>query len=101
MRPSKRATDELRPVSLVPGAAKRVLNEWTQTTLAAHRGRTPPNEATVDVAPASTRSGQSSDRSGPSKGRPAQSGAANRAGAANSPRSVNYRKLSDEQILDM
>jgi len=90
-----------RAQQLVPGAAKRVLNEWTQTTLAAHRSRTPPNEATVDVAPASTRSGQSSDRSSQSKGRPAQASAANRASAANSPRSVNYRKLSDEQILDM
>src|SRR5260370_23107080 len=29
-----------RAQQLVPGAAKRVLNEWTQTTLAAHRGRT-------------------------------------------------------------
>src|SRR5229473_2940871 len=28
-----------RVQQLVPGAAKRVLNEWTQTTLAAHRGR--------------------------------------------------------------
>src|SRR5229473_6973899 len=28
-----------RAQQLVPGAAKRVLNEWTQTTLAAHRGR--------------------------------------------------------------
>src|SRR5579864_5581542 len=90
-----------RAQQLVPGAAKRVLNEWTQTTLAAHRGRTQPNETTVDVAPASTRSGQSSDWSDQSKGRPAQSGAANRAGATNSPRGINYRKLSDEQILDM
>lgn len=89
-----------RAQQLVPGAAKRVLNEWTQTTLAAHRGRTLPNEATVDLAPAS-RSGQSSDWSAQSKTRPAQSAAANRASATNSPRSVNYRTLSDEQILDL
>ena len=90
-----------RAQQLVPGAAKRVLNEWTQTTLAAHRGRTLPDEATADIAPASTGSGQSLDWSGRSKVRPPQSAAANRAGAANSPRSVNYRKLSDEQILDL
>src|SRR6266403_3675605 len=29
-----------RARQLVPGAAKRVLNDWTQATLAAHRGRT-------------------------------------------------------------
>jgi hypothetical protein len=77
-----------RAQQLVPGAAKRVLNEWTQTTLAAHRGRTQRNDVAVDLAP--TRSGQSLDWPGRSKDRPLPS-----------PRPVNYRKLSDEQILDL
>src|ERR1700686_4380857 len=45
-----------RAQQLVPGAAKRVLNEWTQTTLAAHRGRTQRTDAAsarADVAQAS------------------------------------------------
>jgi hypothetical protein len=44
-----------RAHQLVPGAAKRVLNEWTQTTLAAHRGRTQraDSASATDVAPAS------------------------------------------------
>src|SRR6266852_2433861 len=90
-----------RAQQLVPGAAKRVLNEWTQTTLAAHRGRTQRNDAAADVAPAATRSGQSLDWPGRSKDPPLQSAGAGRAGATNSPGRVNYRKLSDEQILDM
>src|SRR5712691_1107433 len=61
-----------RAQQLVPGAAKRVLNEWTQTTLAAHRGRTQRNDAAADVAPAATRSGQSLDWPGRSKDRPLQ-----------------------------
>src|SRR5712671_6755525 len=51
-----------RAQQLVPGAAKRVLNEWTQTTLAAHRGRTERADAAsartdVPLAYASARSG--------------------------------------------
>jgi hypothetical protein len=76
-----------RAQQLVPGATKRVLNEWTQTTLAAHRERTQRNDV-VDLAP--TSSGQSLDWSGRSKDRPLPS-----------PRPINYRKLSDEQILEM
>jgi hypothetical protein len=76
-----------RAQQLVPGATKRVLNEWTQTTLAAHRGRTQRNDV-VDLAP--TSSGQSLDWSGRTKDRPLPS-----------PRPINYRKLSDEQILEM
>ena len=91
-----------RAQQLVPGAAKRVLNEWTQTTLAAHRSRTQRNDmasARADVAMASvparpagsektqTRRQDASRNPGP-------------AGATGSQR-VNYRKLSDEQILDM
>src|SRR5260370_12143928 len=43
-----------RAQQLVPGAAKRVLNDWTQTTLAAHRGSTQRADAAslrTEVAP--------------------------------------------------
>jgi len=88
-----------RAQQLVPGAAKRVLNDWTQTTLAAHRSRTQRNDATADLAPAS--SGQSSDWSGGPKEPARESPAASRASATNSSRRVDYRKLSDEQILNL
>jgi hypothetical protein len=91
-----------RAQQLVPGAAKRVLNEWTQTTLAAHRGRTQRADAAsarADVAQASVPahpagSEKTQGRRQDASGSPAQ------AGATRSP-SINYRKLSDEQILDM
>jgi hypothetical protein len=91
-----------RAQQLVPTAAKRVLNEWTQTTLAAHRGHTQRADAassSADLAPASVsnRAASSSQRTG------TESSASRRQepSATKSPRSVNYRKLSDEQILEM
>jgi hypothetical protein len=90
-----------RAQQLVPGAAKRVLNEWTQTTLAAHRGRTQRTDSAsaTDVPPASVLA-----RPAGSEQRPARRQDAPRSsGQAGVTRShpVNYRKLSDEQILDM
>ena len=91
-----------RAQQLVPGAAKRVLSEWTQTTLAAHRGRTQrsdPASATVDVAlasapphPAGNGKIHAGEQSAPPSSR--------RASAAKS-QVINYRKLSDQQILDL
>jgi hypothetical protein len=88
-----------RAQHLVPGAAKRVLNEWTQTTLAAHRSRTqrtasaavrndltPAENGATIPRPQAAKSTQPSARNDNGRGRPS---------------SVNYRKLSDEQILDM
>src|SRR5579864_2360238 len=90
-----------RAQQLVPGAAKRVLNEWTQTTLAAHRGRTQrPDPAPVaDVALASVpaRPAGSEQRPARSQDAPRTSGQA----SATKSQPINYRKLSDEQILDM
>src|SRR6267378_3583124 len=89
-----------RAQQLVPGAAKRVLNEWTQTTLAAHRGRTQRADAApaTDVAPASlpARPVGNEQHSAPRQNASRDSGQ----GAAARSRQVNYRKLSDEQILD-
>ena len=83
-----------RAQQLVPGAAKRVLSEWTQTTLAAHRTRTQRSESNasrIEVAPASLPPLAA-------QGRPETRRL--EASATNS-RRVDYHKLSDEQILSM
>src|SRR5258707_3807946 len=91
-----------RAQQLVPGAAKRVLNEWTQTTLAAHRGRTHRADAAsarADVAPASgpARPVGDEQRHASRQSAPHSSAQADTTRS----RQINYRKLSDEQILDM
>ncbi len=86
-----------RARQLVPSAAKRVLNDWTQTTLAAHRGKTERADAASarrEVAPASLPA--NSSRETPSKTSRLEAGA-----ARSTPRAVDYRKLSDEQILNL
>src|SRR3989442_8395061 len=87
---------DLRARQLMPIAAKRVLNDWTQTTLAAHRGntaRTDVASARREVAPASLPAGSSASSHAQQRPDP------NRAAARS--RAVDYRKLSDEQILDL
>jgi hypothetical protein len=91
-----------RAQQLVPGAAKRVLSEWTQTTLAAHRGRTQRTDAAsvrADVAQASA----PAHPAGNEKTQGRRQDASRTSGPASSTRSssINYRKLSDEQILEM
>jgi hypothetical protein len=93
-----RLIDE-RAKQLVPGAAKRVLQDWTQTTLATHRSRTRQNEtaaARSDLAPANSDAAssrlQTGDNSRPSARNDNRSGKGTK---------VDYRKLSDEQILEM
>jgi hypothetical protein len=85
-----------RAQQLVPGAARRVINEWTGTTLAAHGARSErsiASSARGEVAPAAasssanTHAAQSRD---PDSGR-----------GATKTRNVDYRKLSDQQILDL
>jgi hypothetical protein len=74
-----------RAEQLVPSAAKRALNDWTQTTLATHRSRSQRIDTTAarkDVSAASAGPDNSSSRTA-------------------RPKSVDYRKLSDEQILEM
>ncbi len=74
-----------RARQLVPSAAKRVLNDWTQTTLSAHRSR-------------NQRAENSAARTDIPSTNAATSSVASRTA---SPKSVDYRKLSDEQILDL
>ncbi len=94
-----------RAQQLVPVAAKRVLNDWTQATLAAHRARGERSDyasARREVAPASTDSRRASLPAGSSaSSRRNDSQDPNRGAARSDPRRVDYRKLSDEQILEM
>ncbi len=88
-----------RAAQLVPSAAKRVLGDWTHTAMAAHRTRaerTKNASAHLDLAPA--------DGSGEiprlQAGKNSQPSARNDGGAGKGAK-VDYRKLSDEQILAM
>ena len=86
-----------RAQQLVPVAAKRVLNDWTQTTLAAHRSnatRADTASARREVAPASI------PASPPHSSQTSQSRLP-AASARPDTRRIDYRKLSDEQILDL
>jgi hypothetical protein len=88
-----------RARQLVPGAAKRVLQDWTQTTLAAHRSHTSQNEPATsrsDLVPAN----------GDARAPRVQVGESSRPSARNDNRGgkdkkIDYRKLSDDQILNM
>jgi hypothetical protein len=87
-----------RARQLVPSAAKRVLNDWTQATMAAHRGKSAQTDATsarrevATAASAPSPAGSARQNASPSSDRGAVRPDARR---------VDYRKLSDEQILDL
>src|SRR5712664_921054 len=89
-----------RAQQLVPVAAKRVLNDWTQATLAAHRGKSARADATSarrEVAPTSLPAGFASRNAGTLTG--ANENRRLEASATRSDaRRLDYRKLSDEQI---
>jgi hypothetical protein len=99
-----------RAQQLVPSAAKRVINEWTQTTLAAHRGKTARADVAStkrEVAPASPESRRASMPAGFTSGNAVHANKADEkrrleASATRSDaRRLDYRKLSDEQILEI
>src|SRR5258706_4609230 len=95
-----------RAQQLVPGAAKRVLNDWTQARLAGHRGNTQgPDAASLrtEVAPARPEASVPAHPAGSEKAHARQQNAPRSSGQAGATKSqaINYRKLSDEQILDM
>jgi len=92
-----------RAQQLVPIAAKRVLNDWTQTTLATHRsqsGRADAQSARREVAPASPESRRASSTAGTARASSRESGS-DSSRSPTRPRALDYRKLSDEQILDL
>src|SRR5256714_48108 len=97
-----------RAQQLVPGAAKRVLNEWTQTTLAANSTRTQRNDtdtARLDAMPARSEAAPASPelRRASLSARASQESRPMRRLEASATGScpLDYRKLSDEQILDL
>ena len=94
-----------RAQQLVPAAARRVINDWTQATLAAHRTKhgTENSAARAGLAPPDVaarippvQSGKDSRASGSFDS--AQGGRND--GNTRAAR-VDYRKLSDEQILEL
>ena len=90
-----------RAEQLVPGAAKRILSDWTQTTLAAHREKTGRGAAAASRQEVSAASSGRSPK-GEGQGKPERQSTSERARGSTTPaRSVDYRKLSDEQILAM
>ncbi len=107
-----------RATSLVPAASRRVLSEWTQSALAAHRARRAATSSSVILSEAkdqrqgvlasedqrigaavSERASERGQRGMDSSGRARRVPQSDRAG--NSPRTINYRALSDEEILDL
>jgi hypothetical protein len=93
-----------RAQQLVPAAAKRVLNDWTQATLAAHRARADRADSAStrrEVAPVSFESRRASLAEGSPSSVRDRGQDANRAASRSDSRRVDYRKLSDEQILEM
>src|SRR5579883_997628 len=92
-----------RARQIVPGAARRVIGEWTQSALAAHRARTERSGASLAGREVPAGSGNSSELPHASPRETALNIRADRGPRDAMPRSRNldYRKLSDEQILDL
>ncbi len=90
-----------RAQQLVPGATKRALNDWTQTTLSAHRGqnaRVDANSARRELAPAAPGPRSSQEQNQQRKDAPRPARTESRPPAKGH---LNYGRLSDEQILDL
>jgi len=94
-----------RAQQLVPGATKRALNDWTQTTLATHRAKSrgaDAHAARTDLTPAAAQGGRGATASAKdaARGRDEKNRASSTPATTNSGR-VDYRRLSDDQILDL
>jgi hypothetical protein len=93
-----------RARQLVPGAARRVLNEWTQTALAARRGRSAQGESATERIDAARAVGErESPRQRTGENRPERGNAVREAGrndGGGRTGRIDYRKMSDEQILE-
>jgi hypothetical protein len=90
-----------RAQQLVPGATKRALSDWTQTTLAAHRGKSAHAETPSsrrEVAPSAPLPRASHQHTAP---RSAATPSSRLDGRDSAKGRVDYRKLSDEQILEL
>ena len=90
-----------RAQQLVPSATKRALSDWTQTTLAAHRGKSAHTETLSsrrEVAPTAPLPRASQEHTAQNKDAARHARSEDRAPAKGR---VNYGKLSDEQILNL
>jgi len=88
-----------RARQLVPSAAKRALSDWTQTTLAAHRGKSPQADAaSARREVASTSPGPRDLNTSKQKGTPRSTRTDERPVSKGR---VDYRRFSDDQILDL
>jgi hypothetical protein len=90
-----------RARQLVPGATKRALSDWTQTTLAAHRGKSVQADASSarrEVASTAAIQRDLQAHGGKQKEAARSSRTDERAGSKGR---VDYRKLSDDQILEL
>ncbi|HXL23020.1 MAG TPA: hypothetical protein VOA78_11175 [Candidatus Dormibacteraeota bacterium] len=88
-----------RAQQLVPSAARRVISEWTSTTLVAHGAKSERSVASAAKREVATASAPSPSRGGTTSREASRT--IQDTGAAASRRSVDYRKLSDQQILDL
>ncbi len=85
---------DARAQQLVPGAVRRVVGSWTQATLGARKTDAGADERRTERAPSSLSRTTSGSSGGERK--------AQTAAGPGAPRGrVDYRKLSDEQILGM
>lgn len=92
-----------RAEQLVPGSAKRVVGEWTQATIAAHRERSGRSDAAAgrhEVATVATSTSGAGGRGG-GNGKSGLESDARHGSRGSEPRRVDYRKMSDDQILGM
>lgn len=87
-----------RARALAPTAAKRVLGEWTQAAMSAHR------ERTARRSGANSRADLTPAEGAPEVPRSAKSavpGTAEKGSGAGTARGINYRAMTDEQILEL
>ena len=101
-----------RAASLVPEASRRVLAEWTQSALAAHRARRSQDDASGSPSQSREASAASNSRADwaarDSHGRVQSADSSARAARApknnatrNPGQRINYRALSDEEIVNL
>ena len=81
-----------RANQLVPGAARKILSDWTQTTIATHRDKTGRSVGLTGRADLPTAASPPATSDRPARDATAASATA---------RNVDYRKLSDDQILNL
>jgi len=95
-----------RAQQLVPAAAKRVINDWTQATLAAHGAKTRTAENSVTRADLASGDASAVSRGFPpgqtrQASAPVDAAPGRRNADATRAARLDYRKLSDEQILEL